>query len=323
MENNKLISIIIPVFNAENYLDDCINSVLNQDYDKWELILVNDGSTDSSEKICQLYADKDSRIKVISQLNGGPGKSRNNGIENASGDFIMFLDSDDSIKSNTLSTLMKHADDSIDLVQCLAEKQRENNTIFEEGPEEKMCIDSQYALTNFYFSSKPVIHYSVWGKLIRSSILSELSFQQINHSEDVLFTANLISRCRNIVYIPEYLFLINERMGSLSRRPIDDNIIHAKNVCADMLLELVQSKSEFSQLVSRAFWNKISSNIVMAYEVFRQKNDGYKNTVKNIVNHCKSKDKTIKLNLKYRVIAEIFIICPFLFLKIYGLIFGK
>lgn len=112
------LSIIVPVYNsATKGLDRCLESILNQEYDDFELILVDDGSTDESLTICKEYADKDDRVLVISQQNEGVSSARNKGLQNATGDYVMFIDSDDVIRSNYISELMSCAGKS-DLVVC-------------------------------------------------------------------------------------------------------------------------------------------------------------------------------------------------------------
>ena len=100
--NNVLVSIVIPVYNVIRYLDDCLNSVVNQTYSNLEIILVDDGSKDGSSKLCDKWASIDNRIKVIHKTNAGLGEARNTGIENANGEYICFLDSDDFLDSNTI-----------------------------------------------------------------------------------------------------------------------------------------------------------------------------------------------------------------------------
>lgn len=104
-----LISIIVPIYNAEKYLSECLESLLNQTYSNLEIICINDGSTDNSLKIINSYAQKDSRIKVYSQSNQGVSKTRNFGIENANGEYIMFMDSDDTCSLNTIETSLELA----------------------------------------------------------------------------------------------------------------------------------------------------------------------------------------------------------------------
>ena len=99
---NIKISVIIPVYNAERYLKDCVDSIINQSYQNFELILVDDGSSDNSPKICDDYAAKDNRIVVIHKSNNGVSAARKTGLDNASGDYIMYVDSDDWLDINTM-----------------------------------------------------------------------------------------------------------------------------------------------------------------------------------------------------------------------------
>lgn len=107
------ISVIVPVYNAENYLNRCIESVLTQTYTDWQMVLVDDGSKDESLKVCQKYADLDSRISVIHQENAGPGIARNTGIAAANGDYIVFIDSDDYIEKEYFQLLSGHDEDVV------------------------------------------------------------------------------------------------------------------------------------------------------------------------------------------------------------------
>lgn len=111
--NSPLISVIVPVYNAEKYISECINSIINQSVDYWTLILVNDGSTDKSGEICECFARKDVRIRVIHQLNGGPGKARNAGIDACNTDWFTFVDADDKISETYIENFF---------VSCCKEK---------------------------------------------------------------------------------------------------------------------------------------------------------------------------------------------------------
>ncbi|MCL2283794.1 MAG: glycosyltransferase [Fibromonadales bacterium] len=113
-----MISIIIPVYNTEKYLSECLKSVLSQTYNSFELILVNDGSNDNSEFICKDFQNRDSRIKYIFQENAGANRARENGVKNACGEWIMFVDADDTIEQNALQILI---DNSLDVDIVIAE----------------------------------------------------------------------------------------------------------------------------------------------------------------------------------------------------------
>lgn len=110
---NSLISVIIPVYNVEKYLRRCIYSILTQTFTDFELLLVDDGSTDSSRAICDEYARKDSRVRVFHKENGGPSSTRNVGIDNSKGNFLFFCDSDDYLNSNHLQNYADHLDADI------------------------------------------------------------------------------------------------------------------------------------------------------------------------------------------------------------------
>lgn len=109
-------SVIVPIYNVEDYLEICIKSLLNQNYDNYEIILVDDGSTDNCGKICDKYAKNCNKIKVIHKENGGLSDARNSGIESSSGDFLIFVDSDDFIKKNTLKDISDKIDDSTEVL---------------------------------------------------------------------------------------------------------------------------------------------------------------------------------------------------------------
>ncbi len=117
-DKNDIVSIIIPIYNAEDSLHNCIESILDQTYRQIELILVNDGSTDGSKDICDYYASLDWRLKVIHQQNAGPSSARNRGIESATGDYIQFVDADDYIKPLMTETLVQTMTENVQLVIC-------------------------------------------------------------------------------------------------------------------------------------------------------------------------------------------------------------
>ncbi|GFI43477.1 putative glycosyltransferase EpsH [Lachnospiraceae bacterium] len=150
------ISVIVPVYNAEEYLKNCIMSVVRQTYGNWELILVDDGSSDGSLSIADLAAEKDERIRVIHQKNAGPGAARNRGIKEASGDYVVFLDSDDYIDKNYF--------------QLLVPKARINDVVFID-----VCqIDGKGKL----LKEEKMSQYKTWTKdrLIRSQMTGKVQW---------------------------------------------------------------------------------------------------------------------------------------------------
>lgn len=115
--NNPLVSVVVPVYNVSSYLEQCLDSVVNQTYKNLEIILVDDGSTDDSGAICDRYAEKDSRIQVIHKENGGLSSARNVGLERITGEWALFIDSDDWIELNTLELLFEQKDERSEIVE--------------------------------------------------------------------------------------------------------------------------------------------------------------------------------------------------------------
>lgn len=147
----KKISIIVPIYNAENHLEKCIKSILTQTVEDLELILVDDGSKDNSLSICKAYANKDSRIKVIHQKNAGVSAARNHGIEVAEGDFIGFVDSDDWIDAHMYEILLEEAKKTnADVVMCDA------TTVYDSG---KTQVDTITQLSTNQILKKMILHH--------------------------------------------------------------------------------------------------------------------------------------------------------------------
>lgn len=199
-----MISIIVPIFNSEKYLQACINSVINQTYQDWELILVNDGSTDSSLAICQKFADTDSRIKIFSQENKGQAAARNFGLRQATRPYVTFIDSDDEIASNTLQNNLAilTTNPQIDCLQY--------PTYIDYGTEQQFIRRSEQQLidSDFYerWLNDKYISWVVWDKIYKTSIFDRLHFTEGIIYEDNLLIANLLERISNIYISTEGLY---------------------------------------------------------------------------------------------------------------------
>lgn len=218
--NKTIVSIIIPVYNAQQYIAKCIDSVISQSYINWELILVDDGCTDKSGEICDKYAQKDKRIKVFHKKNGGVSSARNTGISEAVGEWLYFIDSDDFIDSDTLSKSIKKNVEIPDLIvhglvndyiyngkSCsLLYKKIEDNDY-----KEIIEFTDRYGLLK-----GPVC------KLFRHSIVKEnkLFFDEsICYGEDTKFSFEYLQKCKSIAFVPEHFYHYCFRLeGSLTKR---------------------------------------------------------------------------------------------------------
>lgn len=213
--SNPLISVIVPVFNQEEYLRQCVESVLAQTYSRWELILVNDGSTDGSENICREYAASDSRIKTIHRPNGGLSAARNEGLDIASGEYITFLDADDLLHPAMLSVLTNAATGQrVDMAICgIKNFASQKNTAQSclpnyESPVAKDTYSSLYtpehAVSEMLYQKD--ISASACGKFFHRSIWSESRFREGIGYEDldiipiVTMKASAIAACQTPLY---------------------------------------------------------------------------------------------------------------------------
>ena len=203
----ELISVIVPVYNAEKYLDRCIGSIAGQTYSELEIILVNDGSTDHSLDICKNWEEKDNRIKVVDQKNGGVSRSRNRGIHMAHGQYIVQVDSDDYMSATMIEhmySLLKK-DDS-DLVICDFEKGSEENYVFSKECGRTEIIEPREAFRRMYMNDWNKLRFVVpWAKLYKKELFDGLSYPDGKIFEDIYLTHHLISRCKTISILDEKL----------------------------------------------------------------------------------------------------------------------
>ncbi len=240
---SPLISIIIPVYQVEKYLDKCVASIINQTYTNLEIILVDDGSPDNCPTICDAWKERDSRIKVIHQENGGLSHARNEGLKIATGEFIGFVDSDDWIESNMyellLSVLLK-TDADIAVCNCYGNAKSSKNLQVNKQLLEQKQYSSEEIL-EIHLKREGLIHNYVWNKLFRKSIISNITFSEGKLYEDILWTTRVIGNSKRIVYINDYLYHYIYRSESLSH--------NIKNVVKRLNdeLEMIEQRLEYLQ----------------------------------------------------------------------------
>ena len=198
-----MISIIVPVYNVENYLEECLDSIKNQTYTDIEVILVNDGSTDNSQVICERYCQQDPRFHLINQSNQGQSVARNNGVAASRGEFITFVDSDDVIKSDMLQQLMRYMDTGIDIVEC--DRTEAIQCLNEEKKDIHVKeLDSNEAL---YECFNHGVSWSPVAKLYRREIVEKVPFLENLIYEDFytgIVSLKYIHKMRKINYIGYY-----------------------------------------------------------------------------------------------------------------------
>lgn len=298
-DNDILISVIIPVYNVESYLNRCIDSVLSQDYKNIEVLLIDDGSTDNSSKICDKYVLKDNRIKVLHKENRGPSEARNTGINNAKGDYLIFLDSDDFWCENFLSMCIgkiKIDKEYYSIIIGSAQKYYMDNGKYEYISKhfDDNNIDGKNGIETLKYILKQDIDYEwySWRYLIKSDLIIKnlVEFSaEISYAEDVEFMQKIFIMAEKVAYIDcvfiNYLF---HRSGSILNTPnIKKTLdkIKVSKKCFEYIEKSVQDPE-----VKYMLKKNISILFMSAYGDFLKINDeNIKREIKNsmyILKYC-------------------------------------
>lgn len=209
-----LISIIVPVYNVEDYLPECIESIINQTYRNIEVILVDDGSRDKSGEICDYYAKEDIRIKVVHKKNTGVADSRNIGLEVAMGDYLFFVDSDDVLVLDAIEQMLKLSHEyNADMVcaDCLCIDEDGNVGPYK-GKNNKLTVMNVQESMKHYAQKE----WSPWNKLIKKCIHKDIKFPNYKIHEDEAIKFKLLSRCNIVLDIDKKTYYYRQRKGSIT-----------------------------------------------------------------------------------------------------------
>lgn len=287
------ISIIVPVYNIEKYLENCVESILNQTFKDLEIILVDDGSTDNSGKICDIYKHKDKRIKVIHKENGGLSSARNCGIEIASGEYIGLVDSDDYIHPQKYEILYKNAIKySSDIVVSSYKSVYTTSDLELYNP-----IKIEGEITNYtsleaqeeLYKEKSLDFSISWTKLYKKCLFDNLRYEVGRIYEDEFMIHKILHKSKIITYVPAKLHFYYQREGSImhskySIKNLDE--IYYKMDRADFYREV-----GIENLVHKAECEYINE---LFFQYFKAKNE-----LNNIDNQLKNIRRDFKYRLKY------------------------
>ena len=240
------ISVIVPVYNAEKYLDSCIQSVLKQTYPNWELILIDDGSKDESGAIADRYKQTENRIQVVHQQNAGVSAARNQGLDMATGDYIVFLDADDELTTDCLNKLLKNAvENHADIVagKCSSDRNLTN-------PSGEITVwRGEEALKNALMDNP--FTYSACAKLFHRECIGNTRFvPEIKINEDSYFIFQLLTKKTTFVGIEDEIYVYKENPDSASRAVFSDKFFDILRV-ADLKFKKIQE--DFPDLIKLAY----------------------------------------------------------------------
>ena len=237
---NSLVSVIVPVYNVEEYMDKCVETIVNQTYQNLEIILIDDGSSDSCPQKCDRWTEKDARIQVIHKKNGGVGFARNTGLELARGDFVTFVDSDDYLANDAIEVMLERIElDQSDLViaQCVK--------VYPDGSADSPAYPwisdktlSKEDVVQMVGSAQALPIYA-WGKLYRSHIFNKVRYTSLTCAEDVYILPEILEICKRVSLVEKVLYYYYQRLTSTvhSRKAeqIIDSILAAIHVSRYLL----------------------------------------------------------------------------------------
>ncbi len=234
-----MISVIVPVYNVEKYLARCVDSILAQDFSDYEILLIDDGSTDSSGKICDKYEEKNSCIRTVHKQNGGLSDARNRGIEESAGEFICFIDSDDYIAKNMLSTLYRLIiDNDADIACCSAMDVFEGKEVSQVKECREFCCDQT---ESYKYLLRGDGLPSACNKMYRKTAISDIRFMVGKLYEDSFFTPAVLKNVKKMAVTTASLYYYFRRADSITTKPFtekDFDELESYNICYKIVSEL-------------------------------------------------------------------------------------
>lgn len=258
MAENPLISVIIPIYNAENYLFTTLNSVANQTYNNFEVIMINDGSNDNSEEIAEKFVQKDKRFKLYSQQNSGGSKSRNKGLELANGEYIAFLDNDDIYAPDYLEVLADNMQKNNAEVSCCSYLKfyGDGDYHFErsnENDKEIFVSESPFADK---FIKKKKIEMLMWCKLYKRSLFDEIRFcEELPAINDMLLNIEILLKAEKLVYCRQKLIAYRILQNSQTNKRLSDKRIEEYAILPHMIVKLGSKYPKYEKYLRKVAVN--------------------------------------------------------------------
>lgn len=279
------ISIVVPIYNTEMYLRECLDSVLKQNFIEYEIICINDGSTDGSLGILSEYQTRDARIKVITTENRGLSAARNTGVENAQGEYICYLDSDDMLAEDALSRIWKEIEkNKVDMLVYNAKLQYENQDM-----REKYNKDAYYTRCGEYetlsngpdllcaFLKNNEFIETAWLMVLRRQFLNEnkIVFYEKILYEDTIYAINCYIKARFVRYINQYNYIYRVRENSIMTKPVTHHNLKSRLVCYDEILKTIYTEnlSDKMQVVVQKYLTTFVDDIKHIARVLNEKSD--------------------------------------------------
>lgn len=317
------ISIIVPIYNTEKYLNRCVDSILAQSYKNLEIILVDDGSNDNSPAICDSYAKRDTRIKVVHKKNGGLSSARNAGLDMATGDYIGFVDSDDFISSDMYEILMDNMDESGNVLSNVMYVRSYDDG---EIAPSKVPHTTDKEISSVQFARELMLHtgdVSVCTKLFPKELFSNVRFCEGKLNEDLLFILEILTKIEKINFIGKIGYYYFSRSGSISSgygKAVEDMVGNSVVAMETVVESFPQLKAE---AVRFALYQHMAYLLLLPYDLVCKENTTYINAIKFVRKHFAKNIFNRYLSLKNKIILFAFSIVPKLTKKFVSIIKKK
>lgn len=253
------ISIIVPVYKVEQYLPKCIDSILSQTYQNWELLLIDDGSPDNSGRICDEYAAKDERIRVFHKKNGGVSSARNLGLDYAEGGYVMFVDSDDWLSNDCLEVCVYEVEkNKLDALQFGFTSITENN-------EKRLVKNPSSILDGEQYIKLNNFNVCVWGGVYKREIIEEYKLrfpEELKLAEDQIFVLSFFKHAQRIKYIDKAMYYYLQRSDSAVHTPKSEDMLKSCEYLISCSKEWFASKSFIDSMIVLFIMDMIKNNDV-------------------------------------------------------------
>lgn len=267
--SNPKVSIILPCYGVEQYIDRCLESIINQSLNDIEIILIDDGSPDKTPEMCDRWAKKDSRIKVVHKSNAGLGFARNSGLDIATGKYVAFIDSDDYVDLSMFQRLIEASEDGLmDVVFCGLRQETSSggfNYIHDYDKEIKFnSLQAEHLALSFIHKTelnrKERLFMSVWHGIYKRDLIEKLKLRFYSErdilSEDIPFQFEFCKNAQNIKFIPDYLYTYCLNGGSLTHR-FNENKFDSAIRLRNLLLKLTDNCNDGRYFVDAEFYGRL------------------------------------------------------------------
>lgn len=318
MTQKPMISVVVPIYKVEDYLNRCVNSLVNQSYQNIEIILVDDGSPDNCPAMCDAWANKDSRIKVVHKPNGGLSDARNAGVVIASGELLVFIDSDDWVEPDAFKKMYdRMTADNSDVVSCGVRWVYDNGILLRNVTvEQDAILYTQDAMSEIISDGKLKQH--VWNKLYKTELVKDILFEKGKYHEDVFWSYQVFGKAKKISIMQESFYNYVQRSDSIMGECYSVKRIDALDA---MCQRCEYVKAEFPDLFNKALYTYAGS--CMYHLQLAIKSNQSKDVINNIIDrldYCKTGTFSTCASTKNKMWLSLFLRFPIMISKIRNLL---